>query len=906
MSLQHIEQLLKPRSIAVIGASNQPSRTGYVVMRNLLQGRFDGPIMPVTPHHKAVNGVLAYRSIDELPEAPDLAIICTRASRVPAIILQLGRRGTRSAIVIAAGLDTLHTAQGTNLQQQMLEIARQSGVRILGPNCLGIIVPGIGLNASCSHTSAAPGKIAFVSQSSGIFLTLLDWARRRRIGFSHFISLGDGVDVDFDEVIDYLGRDAKTQAILLYIDDIQDGRRFMSAARAASFSKPILVIKSGTNAEITALMSRCEVAELGDDAVYSAAFRRAGMLRVGDLRELMAAVETLAFSKPIAGEHLAILSNGNGPGAIAIDALLQRGGRLATLEPEIVEQLQAIIHSGGRSFNPVNVLGDALPDQYGKVLAVLLQSSRIDNLLIMHAPSGLSSPTAYAQEVIRIFTNHKGRKPNLLVNWMGEDAAAKARQLFAEAGIASFRTPEGAIGAFMHMVEYRRNQKLLSETPDSVSNEIPHHPEVVGTIISRALAGQRLHLNGEESAELLNAYGIITIPTRTAVTPEAAGEQAEVLGFPVALKIVLPDIPLKSDVGGVVLNLTSRQEVEDAAHASLQRVRSFFPEARFEGFTLQAMARRTGAHLLRIQVQTDPVFGPVILLGEAGSAQSIDNAVVALPPLNMALARYLVIQGLAEGKIRERQWHASLDRHALCILLTRISQIIVDHPNVAGLAINPVLAIDQEMIALDVSVELAPAGTTRALAIRPYPKELEEIFVLQDGREVLLRPIRPEDETHHQAFDQALTREDRYKRYFGEKPGFSHEQMARFTQIDYAREMAFIAVENAGTGDEEILGVVHAQRDPDNTEAEFAIAVRSDNKYLGLGHRLMQKMIDYCREQGTLVLTGVTMLENGGMANLARKLGFRVRYLRDDGIIDMHLDLQSPPETPGLPGASGD
>src|SRR5690606_22401164 len=331
MSLKHIEQLLKPRSIAVIGASNQPTRTGNVVMRNLLQGQFDGPIMPVTPHHKAVNGVLAYRSIDELPEAPDLAIICTRATRVPAIILQLGRKGTRSAIVIAAGLDTLYTAQGTNLQEQMLEIARQSGVRILGPNCLGIIIPGLGLNASCAHTTAQPGKIAFVSQSSAVCLSLLDWARRRRIGFSHFISTGDGADVDFDEIIDYLGRDPKTQAILLFIDAIKDGRAFMSAARAASFNKPILVIKAGTNAEMMAMTSRLGPERIGEDAVYSAAFRRAGMLRVGDLRELMAAVETLAYGKPITGEQLVVLSNGNGPSAMAIDALLQRGGRLATL-----------------------------------------------------------------------------------------------------------------------------------------------------------------------------------------------------------------------------------------------------------------------------------------------------------------------------------------------------------------------------------------------------------------------------------------------------------------------------------------------------------------------------------------------------------------------------------------------
>lgn len=893
MSLKHIEQLLKPRSIAVIGASNQPTRTGNVVMRNLLQGQFDGPIMPVTPHHKAVNGVLAYRSIDELPEAPDLAIICTRASRVPAIILQLGRKGTRNAIVIAAGLDTLYTAQGTNLQEQMLEIARQSGVRILGPNCLGIIVPGLGLNASCAHTTAQPGKIAFVSQSSAVCLSLLDWARRRRIGFSHFISTGDAVDVDFDEIIDYLGRDPKTQAILLFIDAIQDGRAFMSAARAASFNKPILVIKAGTNAEMMAMTSRLGPEKIGEDAVYSAAFRRAGMLRVGDLRELMAAVETLAYGKPITGEQLVVLSNGNGPSAMAIDALLQRGGRLATLEPDIVAQLQNIIHSGGRAFNPINMLGDALPDQYRKVLGILLQSQSIDNLLILHAPSGLSSPTAYAEAVIQTYQQHKGRKPNLLVNWMGEDAAVEARQRFAEAGIASFRTPEGVAGAFMHMVEYRRNQKLLSETPDSVSDEIPHHPDRANNIITQALNAQRLHLNGEESAELLQAYGIATIPTKAATTPAEAADQAESLGFPVALKIVLPDVPLKSDIGGVVLNLNTRFEVEEAALASLRRVGDVYPDAQPNGFTLQTMARRTGAHLLRIQVQTDPVFGPVILLGEASSVWDIHtNAVVALPPLNMALARYLVIQALAEGKIRERQLHSPLNRHALCILLTKISQIIVDHENVVGLTINPALAMNDEIIVLDVNVEIAPATQQRCLAIRPYPKELEEHYVLRDGRDVFIRPIRPEDEAMHQAFDHALTREDRYKRYFGELPEFSHEQMARFTQIDYEREMAFVAVVENTRGESEILGVVHVQQDPDNLEAEFAVTVRSDIKKSGLGKRLMQKMIEYCRGQGTQYLTGVTMLENAGMANLARKLGFTVKFLREDGLIDMRINLQ--------------
>src|SRR6187431_1458383 len=499
MTIKSIEQLLKPHSIAVIGASNQPNRPGNAVMRNLLQGQFDGPIMPVSPHYKSVNGVLAYRSIEELPIIPDLAIICTRATRVPAIILQLGRKGTRNAIVIAAGLDTLHTAQGSNLQEQMLAIAKQWGVRILGPNSLGIIIPELGLNASYAHINALPGKIAVVSQSSAVCVTLLDWARRRRIGFSRFISLGEGIDIDFDEMLDYLGRDPQTSAILLYIDAIYDGRAFMSAARAASFNKPILVIKAGINSESRALTSRLPAEKIGSDSVYDAAFRRAGMLRVGDLRELLAAVETLANGKPIYSEQLVIIANGNGPSAMAVDALFQRGGRLATLDEKVVQQLQPLIHSGGRATNPINLLGDASPENYQQVLQVLLQSNSVDNILILQAPSALTPGEVYADAIINTYKNYPGRKPNIFANWMGEDAAQNARLRFADASIASFRTPEGAVGAFMHMVQYRRNQKLLSETPESISDKVPYQPLQAQYIIAQALAEERTQLTPEEA-----------------------------------------------------------------------------------------------------------------------------------------------------------------------------------------------------------------------------------------------------------------------------------------------------------------------------------------------------------------------------------------------------------------------
>jgi acetyltransferase len=794
MSVKTIEQLLKPHSIAVIGASNLPGRAGNVVMRNLLQEQFDGPIMPVTPHYKSVNGVLAYRSIDELPMVPDLAIICTRATRVPAIILQLGRKGTRNAIVIAAGLDNLFTAQGTNLQEQMLAIAKEWGVRILGPDSLGILIPEIGLNASYAHINAMSGKIAVVSQSSAVCVTLLDWARRRRIGFSKVISLGEGVDIDFDEILDYLGRDAKTSAILLYIDAIYDGRAFMSAARAASFNKPILVIKAGSYSETSELTSRLSSEKIGNDAVYDAAFRRAG--------------------KPIYSEQLVIVANGNGPSAMAMDALLQRGGRLATLDESLVAQLQPLIHTGGRATNPINLLGDASPETYQQVLQVILQSNSVDNLLLIQAPSALTPGEVYADAIINTYQQYSGRKPNIFSNWMGEDAAQNARLRFADAGIASFRTPEGAVGAFMHMVQYRRNQKLLSETPDSISDKVPYQPLQAQQLIRQVLAEERTRLNNDEALLLLKDYGIET--------------------------------------GGSV----------------------------------------KGAHPLRIEVQLDPVFGPVILLGEAASHWSIRvNAVVALPPLNMALARYMVIQAMAEGKIREREVYVPLHMPSLCLFLTKISQIVIDHPELRHLLINSVLAAGDVICVAEATIDISAGNSSYPLAIRPYPKELEESFELRDGRVVLLRPIRSEDELNLQVFDSSQSKEDRYKRYFAELPQFSHEQMVRLTQIDYEREMAFVAVVKNADNKEEILGVVRAQRDPDNIFAEFAMAIRSDLKGIGLGSRMLQKMINYSRTQGTRELIGCTMLENAGMANLARKLGFSVKFNRDEGLIDMTLVL---------------
>ena len=908
MSLKHFGKMLQPSSVAVIGASNKANRPGNVVMRNLLQGDFAGPIMPVTFKYSAVNGVLAYKTIAELPIVPDLAIICTRAQKVPEIIQALGDKGCKNVIVIASGLnvtpagepsidepskDESPTDNKQTLQQQILAIAKLHGMRILGPNSIGLMVPGLGLNASYSHVAALPGKIAFVSQSSAVCATILDWARPRGIGFSNVVALGDAADIDFGELIDYLGRDPKTRAIMLYLESIQQGRLFMSAARAASFTKPILVIKSGRNREGIAGALHLTDDASNSDNVYDAAFKRAGMLRVNDLRELFAAVETLAYGKPVIGERLVILANGIGPSMMAIDTLIETGGRLATLNEETTERLQQIIPNGGSVSNPINLLGDAPPELYQQALEILLEAKGIDNILLMHSPSALTDSTEYADKVIHTLKRHKGRSPNLLVNWMGENAAQTARKHFARATIPSFRTPEGAVGAFMHMVQYRRNQKLLLETPESISSDSNQHAELAKILIQQALDGNLKQLNTYHASELLAAYKIDFIPTRMAANPLEAAQLTEDLGYPVAVKLISKDITKKSDIMGMMLNLTGQQEVLAACEGMLIRATETYPDARVDGFQIQTMAQRAGSHQLRLSVRNNPTFGPIILLAEGGSSRNIlRDSVAALPPLNMALSRYLIIQALAEGKLRDRHLPVPIDRQALSFTLTQVSKMIVDNPEIIELDIT-ILTAPHEIKVRDIQVTLSRDTEVRQLAIRPYPKHLEEIFKLRSGRDVTLRPIRPEDEATHQTFDQSLSKEDRYKRYFGEIPTFSHEQMARLTQIDYDREMAFIATARDQQGRPETLGVVRAQMDPDNIEAEFAIVIRSDMQGEWLGRRLLEKIIEHCRAQGTDELTGITMLQNRGMASLARKLGFKVKTDIEEGMIEMRLLLKT-------------
>ncbi|MCK4342808.1 MAG: GNAT family N-acetyltransferase [Phycisphaerae bacterium] len=905
MSVRNLESLFKPTSVAVVGASNNPKSIGGVIMRNLLKAGFDGPIMPVNPKYQAVAGVLTYPDITSLPVTPDMAVICTPPATVPDIVHQLGEHGTRAAAVITAGLDSPYR-DGKTIQEALLAAARPYVLRLLGPNCVGILIPGLGLNATFAHTQIAPGSLAFVSQSGGFCTATLDWAKAKGIGFSHFVSLGNSADIDFGDVLDYLGSEPETTAILLYMESIgaDEARKFMSAARAAARNKPVLVIKAGRNAEGARAAASHTGALAGSDNVYDAALRRAGILRVYDMDELFDAVETLARSQPLKGDRLAILTNGGGPGVIATDALVENGGKLAEFSDETMRKLADLLPGTWSHGNPIDMIGDANAQTYVQSLRILVADPGVDAILVLNAPSAVAPPVVAARGIVDLV-----RQADLpiLTSWLGGEAAGHARRIFAEANIPTYDTPENAVRAFMHMVRYRRNQQILTEVPPSAPTDFTPTPSVARAVVETTLAENRELLTEPEAKQVLAAYGIPVVETRVAAAPDEAAALATEIGFPVALKILSPDITHKSDVGGVALGLDTSAEVREAAEFMLTRVSKRFPTAQLSGFTVQSMAQRPLAQELIVGMTTDAIFGPVILFGRGGTAVEVlvDRA-VALPPLNMSLARHLISRTRVSKLLQGYRDRPAADLAAICLTLIQLSQLIVDRPEIVELDINPLFADSQGVLALDARIRVAPVETTTAgskrLAIRPYPRNLEEKIMLPAGhgsagaspspREVLVRPIRPEDGPAHEAFVARLTPDDLRFRFLGVTRDIPRSEMARLTQIDYDREMAFIAIAPNKQGEQETLAVVRTVTNADNTKADFAVMVRSDLKRTGLGTALLRKMIDYCRGRGTGEIVGQVLPDNQAMLSLTRKLGFEDRERPEAGLCEVRLRLR--------------
>jgi acetyltransferase len=705
MSTRNFDALFNPQSVALIGASNRPRSVGATVMQNLLAGGFAGPILPVNPKHKAVAGVLAYPDVASLPLTPDLAVICTPPRTVPGLIAELGVYGVRAAVVITAGLDQERDQEGQSLQEATLAAAGATGMRLLGPNCVGLMVPGIGLNASFAHTQPLPGNIAFVTQSGALATVVLDWAKADGIGFSSFVSLGNGVDVDFGDVLEYLGNDAATQAILLYIESIREAQKFMRAAQRAARTKPIIAVKAGRVSEGAQAAFSHTGALAGADDLFDAALRRAGILRVETIEDLFTAVATLARTRPLQGDRLVIFTNGGGPGVMATDALVLRGGRLATLAAETVQRLDSFLPANWSHGNPVDIIGDALPSRYVQTLQTLLDDPGADAVLFIHSPSAIVPSHEIALELAPTI-QAAGR--NVLTCWLGRESTAAARHICAEAGIPTYDSPEDAVDAFLQMVHYRRIQAQLTEEGlPAPPVDLASNTTQARSVIKAALDAGRDLLTEPEAKTVLAAYGIPVVTTRFARTPDECATLAAELGGSLALKIVSPEITHKSDVGGVTLDLETPAEVRAAAVTMQHRVQEARPDATITGFSVQTMVRRPHAHELIVGVTTDPIFGPVILFGQGGSAvEVIGDRAVALPPLNLNRARDLVARTRVARLLAGYRNHPPADMAAICTTLLRVAQMVGDLPELCELDINPLLADEQGVLALDARVRV--------------------------------------------------------------------------------------------------------------------------------------------------------------------------------------------------------
>jgi len=831
-------------------------------------------------------------------KTPPMAVVCTPPTSVAGLIATLGRLGTRAAVVVTAGLDARQ-------KQAILDAARPYTLRILGPNCIGMLVPHLGLNASFAHTNAAPGSLAFVSQSGALVTAMLDWANSRGIGFSHFVSLGEHADVDFGDMLDFLGSDPRTRAILLYIESIESPRKFMSAARAAARNKPVIVVKAGRSAQGQKAAASHTGALAGSDEVFEAAISRAGMLRVYTLQQLFSAAELLARFRDNRSERLIVLTNGGGAGVMAADAAAYAGVELAPLSTELVQQLDDKLPANWSRANPVDIIGDAPAQRYVDALQLLLQD-RQSAVLFVQAPTAIVPSTEIAQALLPLASQ---RPPRLIGSWLGHDAVSEARQIFRQGGVPDYDTPEEAVRAFSFLRQYHRHQAELMETPAADPLGSQMDLTSIRELVDYVLADGRDVLTEPEAKELLRLAGVPVTPTRTVPPePEAAVYAADTVGYPVVIKILSPDITHKSDVGGVRLDLHNATEVREAALAMLQRVMERRPDALIEGFSVQPMVRMSHSHELIVGTSIDPMFGPVILFGAGGiSVEVVGDRALALPPLNTSLARSLIERTQVAKLLHGYRDEPAAHMDALTHVLVAVSQLLADVPEIAELDINPLVVNHEGALALDARVHLSrakPAGAAN-FAIRPYPQALVETLPWDDGRGTLtLRPIRPEDEAQHLAFLRKIDPEDIRLRVFYSRRSIEHTELARLTQIDYDREMAFIATLPLPDGGEETIGAVRGVIDPDNDEAEFGVLIRSDMKGKRLGWILMDKLIRFLRAHGTQRIVGTILRENKGMLTLSERLGFRIeRHPEDADLRWVEMQLQPAQSTEKNPSA---
>ncbi|MGB0213276.1 GNAT family N-acetyltransferase [Algiphilus sp.] len=891
MTTRNLDAIFRPRRIALFGASEREPSVGSALTANLLNSGFGGSVDLVNPRYESLHGHPVHADVAALSEAPDLAVIATPPESVPDLVAELAARGTRGAIVITAGFEDLGSEASRNLQSRMLAAARPGLMRIIGPNSLGVIATGSGLNAAFAHLRPGTGRLAFVTQSGAVISAVLDWAAPRGIGFSHLVSLGDMADVDFGDMLDYLAADSATGAILLYIESIRSARKFMSAARAASRQKPVIAVKAGRFAESARAAATHTGALAGADAVYDAALRRAGIVRVDGLEDLFDAAAILATRSRPERDRLTIVTNGGGLGVLAADALRARGGTLAPLPETARARLDAVLPASWSRANPVDIIGDADAARYRRTLDILMSEPGTDTLLVLNSPTGIADSVASADSVAKAAAAHPRR--TVITAWVGAHTAAGARRWLATHGLPSYAGPAQAAAAFMHLVRYRRVQEELLETPPSLPEVFAPNLDAARGIVETALAEGRHWLDADECDALLQAYEIPMVAGRIAQTPAEAAAIAAGLDQPVAVKLLSPDVTHKSEVGGVLLNLGGVEAVRSATAALIERLARERPSLTIDGFLVQPMVSAQHGLELIVGIGDDPVFGPVILFGHGGTAaELIADTALALPPLNMQLAYQLIDDTRVARLLPSTHGRRALDRDALATILVKLAQLVVDLPALRELDINPLLLTADGAIGLDARCRVAPAEPGERLAIRPYPRELEEEVRLRDGRRLLLRPIRPEDEVSLRAGFDRLTPEEIHLRFHHFLRHLPHGFAARLSQIDYDREMALVLAERGPPGRVGLHGVVRLVADPDNACAEFAIIIARTVRDQGVGRHLMERIIEYARSRGVQRIEGDVLEHNSAMIGLARRLGFTVARMADNpGVVRVRLEL---------------
>ena len=880
----YLTSLFEPDAVAVIGASDRENAVGNIIFKNILASGFKGQLFAINPKHETVQGQQTYKSIEEIGARVDMAIIATRPQTMPKIIEQCGRSGVRNVIIVSSGFsESGHV--GAALERKVLEIARSYSVRILGPNCLGIIRPDIGLNATFASVTAGRGNLALVSQSGAMCSAVLDWAKSNQIGFSSVISLGMTADIEFGEILDYLIYDNRTHYILMYVEGIRNARRFMSALRSAARIKPIILLKAGRHEAGSMAASTHSGMAAVSDSVFEAAVRRAGVVRVSNIGQLFYAAKALASKFRPQGNRLAIITNGGGPGAMAADRAGDLGIPLAQLSAETMAALNKMLPPNWSHSNPVDIAGDATPERYRQTIEMVTADAGVDSTLVMLAPQAMTNPLEVAKAIVEI-TDETSR--SVICCWMGEEQVASGRKLLEESGIPAFRTPETAVELFYHISKYFRNQKLLLQTPEPTRQQDRPEAEGAKMLIEALLAERRKVLSEMESKAILRAFRVPVAQTMVARTATEALLLAEQIGFPVAMKVDSPDLQHKSEVGGVRLNIMNAPAVRNAYHDIIDTVQKRQPKARINGVSIEPFLSRPHGRELMIGVFRDPIFGPVISFGAGGfDVEVFSDRSVALPPLNKFLAKDLIDSTRASIILGDFHNMPPVDQKALREVLLCVSEMVCELPWLMELDINPLIVDEKGAIAADARMVVDHISETSGdryahMAIYPYPVHLTQEWQMKDGTVVTIRPIRPEDAEMEQEFVKGMSDESRYYRFMDTLRELTPTMLVRFTQIDYDREMALVGTVAGDEGKETQIGVARYVVNPDGESVEFALAVGDTWQKSGVGRKLMTALIDCARQKGYRAVVGDVLSTNGKMFNLMTSLGFTIHPHPDD------------------------